>query len=136
LEGIEARYDSLCACSTRIKAFTGLYNYPISLTLPGDLPPSIEADYGSVRYKLKAVVHRPGTFSAKLTTYCPVEFVTAPADGDVEEGDAVVIERQWDMELRYLISFSGRNFSQGSEVRESTTLELMLTIRRYHGKCN
>lgn len=28
----------------------------------------------------------------------------------------MVIERQWDMELRYLISISGRNFSQGSDV--------------------
>ena len=127
---------ALCACSTRIKAFTGLYNYPISFTLPVDLPSSIKAEYGSVQYKLKAVVHRPGTFSAKLTTSCPVELVMAPAEDDAEEGDAVVIERQWDLELRYSISFSGRSFSQGSEVRASPTLELMLTMSRSHGKCS
>jgi arrestin-related trafficking adapter 3/6 len=81
-----------------------------------DLPPSIDSDYGTVQYRLKASVHRPGTFTSKLTASAAVELVTAPAEDDAEEGDAVVIERQWDMELRYLISISGRNFSQGADV--------------------
>jgi hypothetical protein len=51
-----------------------------------------------------------------LTASTGVELVVAPAEDDAEEGDAVVIERQWDMELRYLISIGGRNYPQGSEV--------------------
>lgn len=93
----------------------GTYHYPISFSLPSDLPPSIAADYAYVQYKLKAYVHRPGTFTSKLSTFTMVELISAPAE-DNAEGDAVIIERQWDMELRYLISTSGRNFPQGSEI--------------------
>ncbi|KIM31493.1 hypothetical protein M408DRAFT_327686 [Serendipita vermifera MAFF 305830] len=94
----------------------GVYNYPISFTLPSDLPSTIDADWGSVQYKLKANVHRPGAFTQKISTSTAVELVSAPAEEDTEEGDSVVIERQWDMELRYLISISGRNFPQGADI--------------------
>lgn len=30
----------------------------------------------------------------------------------------MVVERQWDYELRYFISIGGRNFPQGSDVRD------------------
>jgi hypothetical protein len=69
-------------------------------------------------YKLKATVHRPGTFSTKITAATVVELVSAPAEEDAEDGEPIVIERQWDMELRYLISISGRNFPQGADVRD------------------
>ncbi|KAG8789301.1 hypothetical protein FRC16_001242, partial [Serendipita sp. 398] len=94
----------------------GIYHYPISFTLPTDLPPSISASNGSVEYKLKATVHRPGAFTPKITATTSVELISAPGEDDAEEGDPVVIERQWDLELRYLISVSGRNFPQGSEI--------------------
>jgi arrestin-related trafficking adapter 3/6 len=94
----------------------GNYNYPISFTFPSDLPASIEAEFSSVRYKLKAIVHRSGTFSAKITATTNVELVSAPAEEDAEEDDSVVVERQWDTELRYTVSITGRNFPQGSDV--------------------
>ncbi|CDO77771.1 hypothetical protein BN946_scf185041.g2 [Trametes cinnabarina] len=46
----------------------GVYTYPISFAIPANSPPTLHVDYGSITWKLKAVVHRPGTFKAKLQT--------------------------------------------------------------------
>ena len=58
-----------------------------------------------------------GTFHSKFTASTIVTLVSAPLDEDTEDGDAVIIERQWDYQLRYLIAIGGRHFAQGSEVR-------------------
>ena len=98
---------------------SGTYNYPVSFQLPPTLPPSIRCDFGSVWYRLRATVHRPGPFSHRLTTTIPVEVICMPVD-DVDDGDAIVVERQWDFhghpQLRYMLSIGGRHFSQGSEI--------------------
>jgi len=98
---------------------SGTYNYPVSFQLPPTLPPSVRCDFGSVHYRLRATVHRPGPFSHRLTTTIPVEVVCMPID-EVDDGDAIVVERQWDFhdhpELRYMLSIGGRHFAQGSEI--------------------
>jgi len=94
----------------------GNYNYPVSFMVPSDVPTSIEAELSSVRYKLRATVHRPGTFSTKITAATDVEVVSAPAEEDVEDGESIVVERQWDTELRYVVSIGSRNFPHGSDV--------------------
>jgi len=98
---------------------SGTYNYPVSFQLPPTLPPSVRCDFGLVYYRLKATVHRPGPFTHRLTTILPVEVVCMPVD-DVDDGDAIVVERQWDShdhpQLRYLLSIGGRHFAQGSEI--------------------
>jgi hypothetical protein len=105
-----------CQCIYIVDNNAGNYNYPISFTFPSDLPPSIDVDCGSVVYKLKAIVHRPGTFSTKISATTVVELVSSPGEEDSEDGESIVIERQWDNELRYLISIGGRNFPQGADV--------------------
>lgn len=98
---------------------SGTYNYPISFQLPSTLPPSIRCDFGSVRYCLKATVHRPGPFSHRLTTTIPVEVICMPSE-EFDDRDAIVVERQWDTDdrpqLRYLLSIGSRYFVQGSEI--------------------
>jgi hypothetical protein len=98
---------------------SGTYNYPVSFQLPPTLPPSIHCDFGSVHYRLRATVHRPGPFSHRLTTTIPVEVICMPVD-EVDDGDAIVVERQWDFhdhpQLRYLLSIGGRHFARGSEI--------------------
>ncbi|KAK4878698.1 hypothetical protein RN001_011204 [Aquatica leii] len=37
----------------------GTYNYPIVFTLPAHLPSSLEAKYGSIKYKIEAIISRP-----------------------------------------------------------------------------
>ena len=70
MEGVPERYVTLLTdllngtCSSvRI----GVYTYPISFAIPANAPPTLSVDYGSVTWKLKAVVHRPGAFKTKLT---------------------------------------------------------------------
>lgn len=98
---------------------SGTYNYPVSFQLPPTLPPSVRCDFGTVHYRLRATVHRPGPFSHRLTTTIPVEVICMPVD-EVDDGDPIVVERQWDFQghpqLRYLLSIGGRHFAQGSEI--------------------
>jgi len=98
---------------------SGTYNYPVSFQLPSTLPPSLQCAFGSVHYCLKATVHRPGPFSHRLTTTIPVEVVCMPTE-EVDDGDPIVVERQWDFhdrpQLRYLLSIGGRHFALGSEI--------------------
>lgn len=98
---------------------SGTYNYPVSFLIPSTLPPSIRCDFGAVHYRLKATVHRPGPFSHRLTTTIPVVVICMPVE-EVDDGDAIVVERQWDFQdhpqLRYLLSIGGRHFAQGSEI--------------------
>lgn len=98
---------------------SGTYNYPVSFQLPPTLPPSVRCDFGTVHYRLRATVHRPGPFSPRITTTIPVEVICMPVD-EVDDGDPIVVERQWDFQddpqLRYLLSIGGRHFAQGSEI--------------------
>lgn len=104
---------------------SGTYNYPVSFQLPSTLPPSIQCDFGSVFYRLRATVHRPGPFSHRLTATIPVEVICMPTE-EVDDGDPIVVERQWDFQdhpqLRYLLSIGGRHFSLGSEIPWSIQL--------------
>lgn len=90
--------------------------------MPNSSPPTIECDHGSMIWKLKAEVHRPGTFTTKLTAQHEVLVVAAPGEEDTEDSENIIIERQWESQLQYLIAISGRSFPTGS------TIPLDLTI--------
>ncbi|THH13670.1 hypothetical protein EW146_g6579 [Bondarzewia mesenterica] len=94
----------------------GTYTFPISFSIPSDMPPSLECDYGSVTWRLKAQVHRPGTFTAKLTATRDVIVVASPSDDDTEDTENIVVERFWDDQLQYLLSISGRMFNIGGSI--------------------
>ncbi|KAH9942155.1 uncharacterized protein BXZ73DRAFT_41120 [Epithele typhae] len=91
----------------------GVYTYPISFAIPVNSPPSLQVDYGSVSWKLKAVVHRPGAFKTKLTASRDITVVASPGEDDTEESESIVVERQWDTQMQYLIIISGRSFAIG-----------------------
>ncbi|KAF9228156.1 hypothetical protein BS17DRAFT_763711 [Gyrodon lividus] len=98
----------------------GTYTYPISFLLPPDLPPTLVRPYGTLTYTLKGVVHRPGTFTSKLSCQAPVLVVAAPSIGAGEGGGAgdpgpVIVERQWEGYLAYVVGLRGRVFVIGSQ---------------------
>ncbi|OJT05477.1 hypothetical protein TRAPUB_3706 [Trametes pubescens] len=99
----------------------GVYTYPISFAIPANSPPSLHVDYGSVAWKLKAVVHRPGAFKAKLQTSHDITVVTTPCEDDTEESESIIVERQWDTQMQYLIAISGRSFPLGGTIPISIT---------------
>jgi hypothetical protein len=114
---------------------SGTYNYPVSFQLPSTLPPSIQCDFGSVHYRLRATVHRPGSFSHRLTTTVPIDVICMPDEEDADDGDAIVVERQWDIndhpQLRYLLSIGGRHFTEGSEIQWNIRLMPLNKVKLY-----
>ncbi|ETW74835.1 hypothetical protein HETIRDRAFT_482638 [Heterobasidion irregulare TC 32-1] len=94
----------------------GTYTFPISFAIPLNMPPSLECDYGSVSWRLKAQVHRPGAFTTKLTALRDVVIVASPSDDDTEDTENIIVERFWDNQLQYLLSISGRMFHIGGTI--------------------
>jgi hypothetical protein len=109
----------------------GTYTYPISFAIPGDSPPTLDCAYGSVRWRLKANVHRPGTFSQKLSAAREVVLIACPGEDDTEDTENIIVERQWDSQLQYLISISGRSFYIGGTMPIQITM-LPLTKMKIH----
>jgi hypothetical protein len=90
--------------------------------IPGNAPPTIECTYGSVTWRLRGQVHRPGTFSHKLSASREVILIASPGEDDTEDSENIIVERQWDSQLQYLISISGRSFYIGG------TLPIQITM--------
>lgn len=87
--------------------------------------------YGSVYWRLKANVHRPGTFKSKMTTSREVVTVACPTSEDTEDTENIIVERLWDQQLQYLISVSGKSFHVGGTVPVSFTLLPLAKISIY-----
>lgn len=94
----------------------GTYHYPISFTIPSTTPPTIHADFGHVAYKLKAVVYRSGALTANLFEEKEVRMVACPGEDDTDESENVLVERQWEDQLRYLVALSGKSFPIGGSM--------------------
>ncbi|KAH7882072.1 hypothetical protein F5I97DRAFT_1817668 [Phlebopus sp. FC_14] len=108
----------------------GTYTYPISFLLPPSLPPTLTHPRGTLTYTLHGVAHRPGTFTSKLSCQTPVHVVAAPSISTGEGGGAgdpgpVVVERQWEGRLAYMLGLSGRVFVIGSAGTATFDLTLM-----------
>lgn len=91
----------------------------------------MQCDYGSVGWKLKASVHRPGAFKSKMTATREVITVACPTEEDTEDTENIIVERQWEQQLQYLISVSGRSFHIGGTVPVTFTF-MPLTKMRIH----
>ncbi|ORX37870.1 hypothetical protein BD324DRAFT_656128 [Kockovaella imperatae] len=100
----------------------GTYNYPISFTIPVGSPPTLHTEFGSVIYKLKATVVRVGALTPNLTEDTEVIIVASPSEDDMEETDNIVVERQWEDQLRYLINLGGRAVPIGGTIPISIRL--------------
>ncbi|KAF7360214.1 Arrestin-C domain-containing protein [Mycena venus] len=108
---------------------TGTYTFPISFAIPPNSPPTMECPYGTVTWRLKANVHRPGTFASRLHAVRQVIVVAAPMEDDTEETESVVVERHWEQQLQYLISISGRSFPIGGVMPISLTIMPMAKVK-------
>ena len=111
--------------------YVGTYTYPISFAIPANSPPSLLCDFGSVIYRLKATVHRPGAFTHRLTAMREVTLIAAPGEDDLDESDNIVVQREWDTQLLYVIVISGRAFPIGSTIPIQVTFMPMAKIKVY-----
>jgi hypothetical protein len=94
----------------------GTYTYPILFTIPSSYPASIISTHGSVFWRLRATVHRPGAFSPAIRAEKTVHVVAAPGEADTEESESIVVERAWDNQMQYVLSVSGRAFPIGGHI--------------------
>ena len=82
----------------------------------------MRCEYGSVVWQLRANVHRPGAFKTKLTAVRDVNIIVCPTEEDTEDTENIIVERQWEQQLQYLIAVSGRSFYIGG------TMPVMFTL--------
>lgn len=99
----------------------GGYTYPVSFAIPSGSPPTMSCEFGMVTWRLKAYAHRPGTFTTKLSAGREVIVVASPSEDDTEESESIIVERQWDTQMQYLIAISGRSFPVGGSIPFSIT---------------
>ena len=92
---------------------TGTYNYPISFPIPVNAPPTLHAEFGSVVYRLKATVVRAGALTTNLVEDLEVVMIATPQEDDLEETENVIVERQWEEQMRYQIALHGKAFPIG-----------------------
>ncbi|KPV73638.1 uncharacterized protein RHOBADRAFT_16871, partial [Rhodotorula graminis WP1] len=109
----------------------GTYTYPISITVPATLPPSLTCEFGHVGYTLKATVHRAGALTTNLTSSTEVTLVTTPGEEDTEESESIVVERFWETQVKYHVALSGKSFPIGGQIPISIRLNPLAKIRLY-----
>jgi arrestin-related trafficking adapter 3/6 len=107
----------------------GTYTFPISFAIPSHVPPTLECTYGSVCWRLKATVHRPGAFTPKLSATREVTLVASPSEDHRDDTDNAIIERCWEDQLQYILSVSGRVFPLGGTVPITLTLLPMAKVK-------
>lgn len=73
----------------------GTYTYPICFMIPADLPPSMDVEYGSFVWELRASAHRPGTFTSKLSAQRVVRVDRNPLNEQSSSIPISTIELQW-----------------------------------------
>lgn len=86
----------------------GTYTYPISISIPASLPPSLSCEFGNVTYTLKATVHRAGALTSNLTASQEVTLISTPGEEDTEEAESIVVERFWETQCKYHVAISGK----------------------------
>lgn len=104
-----------------LRKVVGVYTYPISFAIPANSPPTLHCDSGNVSWQLKAFAHRPGAFTSKLSAAQAITIVASPGEDDTEETESIIVERQWETQMQYLISISGRSFPVGGYMPVSVT---------------
>ncbi|KAH9174970.1 hypothetical protein EDB89DRAFT_1948905 [Lactarius sanguifluus] len=107
----------------------GLYTFPISFSIPSCMPPTISCDFGSITWRLKANVHRPGPFTPKLSASHEVILVTSPSDDRGEDTEGFAIERIWEDQMQYTLSVSGRIFPIGDTIPITLSFLPMAKVR-------
>ncbi|OXM78992.1 cyclin binding protein [Cryptococcus neoformans Bt63] len=107
----------------------GTYNYPISFPIPVNAPPTIHAEFGSVVYRLKATIVRVGALTSNLTEDMEVTMIATPQEDDLEETENVIVERQWEEQMRYQITLGGKAFPIAGTIPISVRLMPLLKCK-------
>lgn len=94
----------------------GTYTFPFSIPLPSNLPPTLHADFGSNTYVVRAHVHRAGPLTSNLTADKEITLVHAPDEDGQDDNEAIIVERNWEDCLRYIVVVTGKSFPVGCSI--------------------
>lgn len=86
----------------------GDYIYSFEQPIPSSTPESINATFGSVSYALEADLERSGAFKTSLHSKKTINIVRAPSQESSEESEPIVINRDWEDQLKYEIVVSSK----------------------------
>ncbi|KAE8219669.1 hypothetical protein CF319_g6677 [Tilletia indica] len=90
----------------------GVYQFPVTIQLPSDLPPTLHADFGHNAYHLRALVRRVGALTSNLMAVREVTLIHSPEDdGTTDATDLIVVQRTWEQALAYMVVISGKTFA-------------------------
>lgn len=81
----------------------------------------MNCEHGTVVWRLRASVHRPGAFKSKLTITKEITVVAGPGEDDTDDTENIIVERQWDDQMQYHIVVSGRTFILGGSLPLTVT---------------
>ncbi|GAA5968146.1 hypothetical protein JCM21900_001092 [Sporobolomyces salmonicolor] len=131
-EGSGGKHSGETASGDGWKEFkAGTYTYPISISVPGTLPPSLTCEFGHVAYSLKATVVRAGALTSNLTATTEVTLVATPGEDDTEETESIVVERFWETQMKYHVALSGKSFPIGGQIPITIRLSPLAKVKLY-----
>jgi hypothetical protein len=67
----------------------------------------------------------------KLVAHAEVTLISCPGEDDTEERENIVVERQWDEQLRYFITISGKSFPIGGTVPITLVMMPLSKVKIY-----
>jgi len=100
----------------------GEYEYPFSISLPFDLPPTLHAEFGHVTYMLKATVFRSGTLTSNLSSQREVTLVQIPHQEPSPLTDSIFVDRVCDDMLSYSVEIEGNSFPVTTKIPVHLTM--------------
>lgn len=106
----------------------GDYEYPFSLSLPRDLPPTLHADFGCIAYTLKATLYRAGPLATNVSVQREVTLVQTPNPAGASI-DLIHVSRVCENMLSYTVALEGRSFPIGTVIPLQLTLSPMGKLR-------
>tara|TARA_R110002060_G_scaffold20689_12_gene28205 strand:- start:2808 stop:3500 length:693 start_codon:yes stop_codon:yes gene_type:complete len=110
----------------------GDYVYNFELILDPHLPESIDIEHGKVEYNLEFRVERDSVFHHNLSGTKRISLIRSPAEDSLEQAESIIVNRDWEDQLRIEIAVSGKSFSLGSQI--PVAIELTpLAKARCHG---
>ncbi|KAF8756753.1 Arrestin (or S-antigen), C-terminal domain [Rhizoctonia solani] len=108
----------------------GTYNYPISFAVPSNTPRLFIA----IRLNFlpsQSCCSPNRNFCAETCGSYRGYTYQLPGEDDTEERENVVIERQWDEQLRYFITISGKSFPIGGTVPITLVMMPLAKVKIY-----
>lgn len=118
----------------------GRYSWSFELMLPGDLPPSLECDLGSISYVLKATVAR-SAFIQNTVKKAKIKILRSVLPSEFELAQSFYISNTWAERMVYDISIPSKTYAFNDKIpitfkilpidSELRVYALMASIKEY-----